>query len=244
MKNDYIQHQVISIPATSGAPVIKNFLFKADDCYPILSGIATLFASNTPPVADDIKIELRSDFETILSLSPYNNWLKYPGSQSWNLQDIFKPLHVDARGRNFWLDVKVTNNAAFSFVVLFKQSITANEVIRYDQQAFDIPAPTLGQGVQITLPSDYNRVKGIMLTGGDTANAAMLGFEIYDSYGQIIDPLPFAALTPTIFTPYDLGFFPVDFESKSRQISVRLVELGTLSTPYTPTDYSVTFLLV
>ena len=243
MKNDYIQHKVISIPQTTGTSIYP-FLFKADDCYNFLSGIATLYASNTPPVADEIKIELRSDFETILSFSPDNNWLKYPGSQSWTLQDVFKPLFVDSHGRNFWLDVKVTNCNAFSFVALFRQSIKAAEVVRYDQQAFDIASPVLGQGVQITLPGDYERAKGLMLTGGDTTNAALLGFEIYDSNGQIIDPLPMFMITPTIFTPYDLGFYPIDFASKSRQISVRLTAFDTLSTPYTPTDYTVTFLLV
>lgn len=243
MKNEYIQNKVISIPQTTGTSIYP-FLFKADDCYNFLSGIATIYASNTPPVADDIKIELRSDFETILSFSPFNNWLKYSGSQSWTLQDIFKPLFVDSHGRNFWLDVKVTNCNAFSFVALFRQAIKAPEVVRYDQQSFDIAAPALGQGVQITLPGDYDRAKGIMLTGGDSANLPLLGFEIYDSHGQIVDPLPFDILTPTIFTPYDLGFYPVDFESKSRQISVRVTELGTLGTAYTPSDYTVTFLLV
>jgi hypothetical protein len=243
MKNNYIQHKVINIPQTTGTSVYST-LFKADDCYKYLSGIATVYTSNTAPVADDIKIEVRSDFDVVLSFSPFNNWLKTPTSHSWNLQDMFKPLFVDARGRNFWLNVKVTNCSAFSFVALFKQSIEADEVIRYDQQSFDIAAPALGQGFEITLPSDYNRVKGMMLTGGDSANVDLLAFEVFDSAGQIIDPLPMNALTPTIFTPYDLGFFPVDFESKSRQIQVRLTALDSFVTPYTPTDYTVTFLLV
>lgn len=241
MKDTFVQHKVIAIPATTGTTT-QSFLFKADDCYQYLSGIAAFI--NAAPTADDVKFSLRSDFESILSFSPSTNWLKNPTSAAFNLQDVWKPLKVDARGRNFYFDVTVTNCSAFSFTVLLKQTINPVEVIRYDEQSFDIAAPLLGQGFEITLPSDYTRVKGVMLSGGQTANANVLGFEIYDAGGQIVDPLPMSVLTPSINTPYDNGFYPVDFESKSKQIKVRLTELGTLATAYVATNYTVTFLLI
>lgn len=244
MKQTYIQHKLISIPATSGVPQTFQTTFKADDCYEFLSGVACLLSSANVPTADDIKIELRSDYQSILSFSPYTNWVKNPKSPAFNLQDVFKPLQVDARGRNFYLNVKVQNNTAFDFVALLKQTVNPVRCVRYDAQSFDIATPSLGQGFNITLPSDYNYVKGVMLSGGQVANADYLGFEIYDSAGQIVDPLPMSILTPSVDTPYDSGFYPLDFASKSKQISVRLTALGTLSTAYVATNYTVTFLLV
>lgn len=244
MKNTYIQSRVISIPATTGAPRVYQTLFKADDCYPFLSGVACILNSGSVPVADEIKIELRSDYQSILSFSPYENWVKDTTAPTFNLQDVFKPLDVDARGRNFYLNVKVTNCAAFDFVALMKQTTYEIPCKRYDAQSFDIAAPALGQGFSITLPSDYNFVKGIMITGGQTVNANQLCFDVYDSAGQIVDPLPISMLTPGTGTPYDNGFYPVSFESKSKQIFVRLTALGTLPSAYVATDYTVTFLLV
>lgn len=243
MKDTYVQHKLISIPATTG---VNNyyFLFKADDCYQFLSGVGCYFQGSAAPTADEIKIEFRSDYKSILSYSPFENWVKKTTDPTFNLQDIYKPLNVDARGRNFYLNVKVKNCAAFDFLALVKQTIFPVPCIRYDAQSWDIAAPALGQGFEITLPSDFTRCKGIMLTGGQTANANVLGFEIYDSAGQIVDPLPMSVLTPTIGTPYDHGFYPVDFDSKSKQISVRLSQLGTLPTSYVATNYTVTFLLI
>lgn len=242
MKETFVQHKLITIPATIGTTT-NSFLFKADDCYPYLSGIAAIFNGATTPVAADIQFELRSDYESILSFSPSENWLKNPSSNSFNLQDVFKPLRIEAKGRNFYFDVKVTNCEQFSFVVLLKQTLNPIDCIRYDEQSFSIKAPALGQGFSITLPSDYNRVKGVMLSGGQSENLCFLGFEIYDSFGQIVDPLPMAILTPSVNTPYDNGFFPLDFDSKAKQINVRLTALGELATPYVATDYIVTFLL-
>lgn len=244
MKDTFIQHKVISIPANSGVTSSQSILFKADDCYDYLSGVAAFIVGGSLPSADDIKFELRSDFESILSFSPAENWLKNTASPAFNLQDVFKPLNVKARGRNFYFDYTVTNNAAFEIVVLLKQTKEPVKCIRYDEQSFDVPAPALGQGFEITLPSDYTRVKGVMLSGGQAANALHLGFEIYDAGGQIVDPLPFAMLQPTVNTPYDAGFYPLDFESKSKQINVRLTALGTLSVTYVATNYTVTFLLI
>lgn len=243
MKDTYIQHQLISIPATTGTNNY-SFLFKADDCYQFLSGVGCYALGNSVPSADDIKIEFRSDYKPVLSYSPYENWIKNPMSSSFNLQDIFKPLQLDARGRNFYLNVKVTNCAAFNFMTLVKQTICPIPCKRYDAQSWTIPAPTLGQGVSVTLPSDFNKCKGIMLTGGQAANANVVGFDIYDSAGQIVDPLPMSVLTPSVNTAIDNGFYPVNFDSKSKQIFVRLTELGTLAATYVPTDYTVTFLLI
>lgn len=242
MKETFVQHKLITIPATIGTNT-QSFLFKADDCYPFLSGIAAIFNGATTPIAADIQFELRSDYESILSFSPSENWLKNPSSNSFNLQDVFKPLRIEAKGRNFYFDVKVTNCEQFSFVVLLKQTLNPIDCIRYDEQSFAIKAPALGQGFPITLPSDYNRVKGVMLSGGQSENLCFLGFEIYDSLGQIVDPLPMAILTPSVNTPYDNGFYPLDFDSKAKQINVRLTALGELATPYIATDYIVTFLL-
>lgn len=244
MKNTYVQNKLISIPATTG---VNNysFLFKADDCYQYLSGVGCYFLGTTPPTADSIKIEFRSDYKSILSYSPFENWVKSTVSPSFNLQDIYKPLMVDARGRNFYINVTVKNCAAFDFMALVKQTTFPVPCKRYDAQSWDVTAPTLGQALQITLPSDFNRCKGIAISGGQSANANVLGFEIFDSAGQIVDPLPLSVLTPTVSTPYDQGFYPVDFDSKSKQISVRLTALAsTLPTPYVATDYTVTFLLI
>ena len=106
MKETLIQHRIISIPQTSGTQIYST-LIKADDCYNYLTGIAATIGA-TVPVADSIMIEFRDDYESILSFSPSTNWLKNTTSQSFNLQDVFKPLNVDAKGRNFYLNVKVT----------------------------------------------------------------------------------------------------------------------------------------
>lgn len=243
MKDTYVQHKLISIPATTG---VNNysFLFKADDCYQFLSGVGCYILGTTPPTADSIKIEFRSDYKSVLSYSPFDGWVKSTVSPSFNFQDIYKPLMVDARGRNFYLNVTVKNCAAFDFMCLVKQTTFPVQCIRWDAQSWDVAAPALGQGLEITLPSDFTKCKGVMLTGGQAANANVLGFEIYDSAGQIVDPLPMSVLTPTIHTPYDQQFYPLDFDCKSKQISVRLTALGTLATTYVPTDYTATFLLI
>lgn len=241
MKDIFVQHKVITVPATSGT-LTQSILFKADDCYDFLTGIAAFI--NSIPTADEIKFSLRSDFESILSFSPSENWLKNPTSAAFNLQDVWKPLSIPAKGRNFYFEYKVTNTTGFTFTLLLKQSKSALDIIRYDEQCFDIVSPALGQGFEITLPSDYTCVKGVMLSGGQTVNANFVGFEIYDAGGQIVDPLPMSMLTPSINTTYDNGFYPLNFESKSKQIKVRLSELGALPATYVPTNYTVTFLLI
>ena len=161
-KDTYIQSKFISIPATTGTNNY-SFLFKADDCYEFLSGVGCYALGNSVPTADAIEIEFRSDYKSILSYSPYENWVKNPMSPSFNLQDIYKPLQVDARGRNFYLNVKVKNCQAFNFMALVKQTTFAVPCKRYDAQSWQIASPTLGQGISITLPSDFQRCNGIML---------------------------------------------------------------------------------
>lgn len=246
MKTTYIQSKNIVIPATTGTQIYST-LFKADDCYNYLSGVSAITKVTTTapvPTADIFDVEFRDDYKSILSFSPFENWVKNTTSASWNLQDAFKPLKIDARGRNFYLNVKVKNlTANYAFTALLKQTTAPIECARYDEQSFTISTAAIGQGYQITLPSDYNNVKGIMFSGGDTTNDKVICLDIYDAQGQIIDPLPTALLRATTNTPYDNGFYPVDFESKSRQISVRLTSLdNTIS--YTPQNFTVVFLLV
>ena len=246
MKTTYIQQKQITIPATTDTQIYQT-LFKADDCYKFLSGVSlTKKATTTAPVptADIFDVELRDDYTSILSFSPFENWVKNSLSQSWNLQDLYKPLQVAARGRNFYLNVKVKNlTANYSFTALLKQTKEPIPCARYDEQSFTINTAYMGQGYQITLPSDYKRVKGILFHGGDTTNDDVICLDIYDAQGQIVDPLPTSMLRVTTDTPYNNGFYPLDFESKSRQISVRLTTLdNTIS--YTPQDFTVVFLLV
>lgn len=244
MKDTYIQHKVITIPQTGATPQVFQTLFKADDCYKYLSGIAA-FCANSLPTADLFQIELRDDFNTIFSFSPFENWVKNTHAGEFNLQDTYKPLCIEARGRNFYLNVKVKNlTADYTFTALMKQTQQPVECIRYDEQTFEVVTPTLGQAVEITLPSDYQRCKGIMLVGADAVNENFIGLDISDAYGQIVDPLPVSILKATSNTQYDNGFYPVDFESKSRQIKVRLTALGTLPAVYTATNYQITFLLI
>lgn len=241
MKNQLIQNRVITIPQTTGTQIYTTQI-KADDCFKYLTGVAAF--SKITPNADAIELELRDDFTKILSFSPLANWIKNPSATNFNLQDIFKPLNLEAQGRNFYLDVKVTNCNAFSFVALLRQDNNKLDCIRYDAQTWEFKNPALGQALEITLPADYNFCKGIFIEGGDTANDMFLSLDIFDSAGAIVDPLPLAILLQTQSTNYDNGFFPVDFESKSRQIKVRVNNLGTLPTTYTPTDLKITFLLV
>lgn len=244
MKNVFLQNKVITIPTTASTSIYST-LFKADDCYKYLSGVAAIIDSNTIPDADDFEIEFRDDYRCVLSFSPFENWLKNTKSVAWNMQDTYKSLCIDAQGRNFYFNVKVTNlRSDFSFVALVKQTTECIPCKRYDQQGFNVVAPALGQAVAITLPSDYTRCKGIMISGGDDVNANYIGFDISDSKGQIVDVIPMSMLHASINMPYDVAFYPVDFESKSRQIFVRLTALANMPQQYTATNYTITFLLV
>lgn len=243
MKDVLLQTKIITVPATTQTTVHRT-LFKADDCYKYLSGVATVI-NGSAPSADIFQLELRDDYDTVLSFSPFENWLKNTQSVAWNLQDTYKPLNLNAMGRNFWLNVKVKNLAApYSFAAVLKQSNTPIKCVRYDQQTFTIPTPYLGSNYEITLPSNYSTCKGFMVTGGDTTNAAGIAIDFNDSFGSIYDPVPLNMVMPTVNTPYDLGFYPLDFPSASHQINVRLTDIGGISASYTPTDINVTFLLV
>lgn len=243
MKDVLLQTKVITVPATTSVQVFRT-LFKADDCYKYLSGVATII-SGSAPSADVFEIELRDDFDTVLSFSPFSNWLKNTQAVTWNLQDCFKPLKLNAMGRNFWLNVKVKNLAApYTFTAVLKQTNTPIQCVRYDEQTFNIAAPYLGQNYAITLPSNYQVCKGIMVQGGDTAHSSGIALDLNDSLGSIYDPVPLDMLTPTVATPYDHGFYPLDFPSASHELNIRLTDIGGISASYVPTDINVTFLLV
>lgn len=243
MKDVLLQTKVITVPATTDTQVFRT-LFKADDCYKYLSGVSTVI-NGSAPAADIFQIELRDDYDTVLSFSPFENWLKNTQSVAWNLQDAFKPLSLNAMGRNFWLNVKAKNLAnPYTFTAVLKQTNKPIKCVRYDEQTFTIAAPYLGQNYEITLPSNYQTCKGFMVSGGDTAHAAGIAIDFNDSFGSIYDPIPLNMVMPTVNTPYDNGFYPLDFPSASHQINIRLTDIGGISASYTPTDINVTFLLV
>lgn len=239
-KETLIQHRFVSVPLTSGTSIYK-VNFKSDDMYNYLTGIALTF-EGARPTADAIEVELRDDFISILSFSPVENWLKNTTSVSWNLADAFRALNVESHGKQFYLNVKVTNSAAFSFTCMFRQSLNAVAVKEYDIQAFTVPAPSLGANFSITLPDDYSKCRGINVVGGDSTNSQYLALDINDARGYILDPVPFNVLIPTVNTQYDNLFFDMDFESKNKEINVRLTALKDIE--YTATNYTISFLLL
>lgn len=239
-KNTLIQNRFVSIPETNGTN-IYSVNFKSDDLFNFLTGISCTFAG-AKPTAEEIKIELRDDFKSILSFSPVENWLRNTSSESWDLSDAFKPLNTESHGKQFYLNIKVTNSSAFSFVAMFRQEQEEADVVDYDMQSFDVKAPELGQNWAITLPADYSRCRGIQVTGGDATNAQYIAFDLNDASGNIIDPVPFNVLRPSVNTQYNALFFNCDFESANKQVYARLTPLKDIE--YTATNYTVTFLLV
>lgn len=247
-KNVLIQKYLYTVPATTGTQ-IYTYNWKSDELFKFLAGIACPLATSLPATFDDIKIELRDDYKSILSFSPVQNWCKNTSAQDYDLTNIFRPLAVESAGKNFYLNVKVTNtSAAFTFVALFKQvneqpaiSIFKEPVNGYDMQSFTVPTPALGQQFEINLPSDYNNVAGVNIVGGDTTNFFSLALDINDSTNYLLDPVPLSILKVTETQSLDKGFFPVAFASNNKKINVRLTALETIT--YTPTDLTITFLL-
>lgn len=249
MANTLIQKYYFTIPATTGTKPY-SYNFKSDELYAYLTGVACVLV--TPlPTADKIEIELRDDFKSILSFSPVENWCKNPASVSWDMTNIFRPIISKSAGKNYYLNVKVTNSSSpFTFVALFRQSneapdvnIFGQHVNDYDMQSFTIKQPQLGANYQINLPSDYDAVMGINFVGGDTANISSLALDINDSLRELLDPMPVTVLQVTENQPYNNAFYPVKFVSKNKQVNMRLTPLTTIAT-YTPTDFTVTLLLV
>lgn len=247
-KQILIQKYWYTVPATTGTQ-IYTYNFKSDELFKFMAGIACPLATSLPATFDDIKIELRDDYKSILSFSPVQNWCKDPTAQDFDLTQIYRPLCVESAGKNFYLNVKVTNtSAAFTFVALFKQtnekpeiSIFNQPVNDYDMQSFTVPAPALGQNYEINLPSDYNNVAGVNIVGGDTTNFNALALDINDSTNYLLDPVPLTVLKVTEMQNHDKGIYPVAFQSKNKKIMVRLTAMDIIT--YTPTDYTITFLL-
>lgn len=247
-KNVLIQKYWYTVPATTGTQIF-TYNFKSDELFEFLAGIACPLASALPATFDDIKIELRDDYRSILSFSPVQNWCKATNTPDFDLTNIYRPLSVESAGKNFYLNVKVTNtSAAFTFVALFKQShekqdisIFNQPVNGYDMQSFTVPAPALGQNFEINLPSDYSSVAGVNIIGGDTTNFYSLALDINDSTNYLLDPVPLSILKVTETQATDKGFYPLSFASANKKINVRLTAMDTIT--YTPTDYTITFLL-
>lgn len=249
MEVDIIHKYLFNIPATTGTQSY-TYNFKSNELRKYLSGIACPLTTALP-TADDIKIELRDDYKSILSFSPVQNWCKNTASVSYDLTQIFRPLFVESAGKNFYITVKVTNSTtAFSFVTLFRQTNTpynidifGYEVKNYDMQSFTVPAPALGSNFNITLPSDYEAVVGINVVGGCQAEFFNLCLDINDNYNILLDPVPLSILKVTENMKTDNAFYPVCFKSSNKQINVRLT---TLETPaaYTADAYTITFLLI
>ena len=249
MEKTLIQKYWFNVPQATGTQ-LHQYVFKSDELYKYLSGIACPLATALP-TADEIKIELRDDFKSILSFSPVQNWCKNTSSADFDLTAVFRPLIAESAGKNFYLNVRVTNSsAAFTFVALFKQtneqpavSIFGEPADGYDMQSFTIKQPLLGTNYNINLPSDYDRVAGVNFIGGDQTNIARLALDINDSLRELLDPVPVTVLTVTENQGYDRTFFPLAFASKNKQVNLRLTQLDDQPMTYTPTDITVTFLL-
>lgn len=249
MTVDIIHKYFFNVPATTGMQTY-TYNFKSNELRNYLTGIACPLTTALP-VADDIKIELRDDYKSILSFSPVQNWCKNTTSVNFDLTEVFRPLNVESKGKNFYLTVKVKNSAtAFSFVALFRQSNNALNINifgvdckAYDMQSFTVPAPALGANYNITLPSDYDSVAGINIVGGDPNEFLNLCLDLNDNYNTIIDPLPLSILKVTENQKVNNTFYPLSFRSANKQINARLT---TLQSPqnYTATDYTITFLLL
>lgn len=246
-KNCLIQKYLYEVPATTGTQYY-TYNFKSDELFKFMGGIACPLATALPTF-DEIKMELRDDYRSILSFSPVANWCKQTSAQDYDLTNIFRPLAVESAGKNFYLNVKAVNtSASFKFVALFKQvnekpqiSIFNEQVNGYDMQSFTVPAPQLGQQFEINLPSDYMNVAGVNIVGGDVANFYSLLLDINDSTNYLLDPVPLSVLKVTETQGYNNGFFPVAFQSCNKKINVRLTSLEAIT--YTPTDLTITFLL-
>ena len=249
MNLDIIHKYKFEIPATVGVNSV-SYNFKSNELRKYLTGIACPLLT-TIPTAEEIKIELRDDYKSILSFSPVQNWCKNTNSQSFDLTEIFRPLTVESAGKNFYLTVKVKNTAAtFGFVAMFRQSDTPLNIKifgvdckQYDIQSFTVPAPELGQNFNITLPSDFDSVAGINIVGADQTNFLNLCLDLNDNYNIILDPVPLSVLKVTENQKTDNSFYPLFFKSANKQINARLTALDSAA-QYTPTNYTISFLLL
>ena len=248
MANTLIQKYYFTIPATTGTKPY-SYNFKSDELYQYLTGIACPLVTALP-TAERIEIELRDDFASILSFSPIENWCKNTASVDYDLTNVFRPVISKSAGKNYYLNVKVTNSAAaFTFVALFRQSnelpvvnIFGQTVENYDMQSFTVKAAALGVNYNINLPSNFNAVAGINFVGGDTANIGQIALDVNDNLKNLLDPVPVSILKVTENQGYDKTFFPLSFVSKNKQVNLRLTPMAPIGA-YTPSDFTVTFLL-
>lgn len=249
MGKNLIQRYLFNVPQTTGTN-IYTYNFKSDEMYNYLTGIACPLVTALP-TAKEIKIELKDDYKSVLSWSPVQNWCKNTASVDYDLTSVFRPLIKESKGRNFYLNVKVTDSeAAFSFVALFRQSnekqnlsIFGQNVEGYDMQSFTIKNAVLGVNYNVNLPSDFNAVVGVNFTGGDKENFYNLLLDINDNVKNLLDSVPVSVLNITENQGYEKTFFPVEFLSKNKQVNLRLTPLQTVN-DYTPSDFTVTFLLI
>lgn len=248
MANTLIQKYLFNVPATTGTRVY-SYNFKSDELHKYMTGIACPLVSSALPTADAIQIELKDDYRSILSFSPVQNWVKNTTSVDFDLTEVFRPLTATSAGKNFYLNVKVTNSAAaFDFIVLFRQEnelpplqIFGKSVEAYDMQSFTIAAPVIGTDYNFNLPSDFDNVAGVNIVGGDPSTFNNLLLEVNDSVRNLLDPVPLMCLKVSENVKYNNTFFSVSFASKNKEVNIRLSSVGTIS--YTPTAITVTFLL-
>lgn len=249
MANTLIQKYLFHVPATTGTPRVYSYNFKSDELHKYLTGIACPLVSASLPTADSILIELRDDYRSILSFSPAQNWIKDTTSTDFDLTEVFRPLMATSAGKNFYINVKVTNSATpFDFIILFRQdnelqplSVFGKHIEAYDMQSFTIPAPVIGTDYNFNLPSDFNYVAGVNIVGGDPATFNNLLLEVNDSVRNLLDPMPLSCLKVRETVKYNNSFFPVSFISKNKEVNIRLSTVGTVL--YTATPITVTFLL-
>lgn len=239
-KQQVIAHDIFNIPQTTGEQIFTH-LFKSDENYNYMTGVmCTLITAM--PTADFVMVQIRDDFNTILSFSPLQNWAKDTTSANWDLYSTFRPLNQISKGKNFYMDVKVKNCTAFKFATFYRQELNEKKLYKYDMQTFSF-AMQLGANYSITLPNNYNVCKGVFVTGGDATNAALLALDINDNTEMILDPVTVNALTITQHTKYEQSFFPLNFQSANKNINVRLTALEN-GVQYTPSTYNFTFLIV
>lgn len=249
MAQQLIQKYYFNVPATTGTQ-IYSYNFKSDELYKFLTGIACPLATALPTSYDSIEIELRDDFKSILSFSPFQNWTKETQIPAFDLTEVYTPLNVESKGKNFYLNVKVTNsNAAFAFVALFRQTMEAadikifgEKVNAYDMQAFTIKGADIGANYEINLPSDFNNVAGINFDGGDASNFYNVALDVNDSLRELLDPVPVTILQASAAKPNGKNFYPLAFYSNNKQINVRITPLFS-GVVWTPSDIIVTFIL-
>ncbi len=218
-----IQHYNFNVPQTTGARVY-TYTFKSDDLHKYLTGISLIFQSNTTIAANSLSIELRDDFKSILSFSPYQNWIKKGANYNlaYNLSDAFKPLCIPSAGKNFYLNVKAVGTTEdINFWCFFRQDNEQLNCKIYDIQTFSFENISLGVNYQINLPNDYAQVAGVNAVFDSNTDSGKILLDINDSSKNLLDPYSLEALKVTEYVNYDNSFFSCNFYSKNKQVNIR-----------------------